>query len=92
MKELNILTILVLIFSGQHCEVDINECQSMPCKNGGSCKDQQNGYRCFCLQQFRGVNCEHVGRYRILCIEGLMEDLLYLLHHLEMKILVGIFL
>lgn len=25
-------------FTGKNCEIEINECDSNPCKNGGSCK------------------------------------------------------
>lgn len=34
--------------TGVHCEVDINECDSNPCQNGGTCKDAVNSYRCHC--------------------------------------------
>ena len=27
-------------FEGQHCEEEINECNSDPCQNGGSCEDK----------------------------------------------------
>uniref|UniRef100_A0A674NXU6 Delta-like protein n=1 Tax=Takifugu rubripes TaxID=31033 RepID=A0A674NXU6_TAKRU len=45
-------------FTGQNCEVETNECDSNPCKNGGSCKDQVNNYFCACPQGFYGKNCE----------------------------------
>lgn len=34
--------------AGVHCEVDINECDSNPCKNGATCEDAANSYRCHC--------------------------------------------
>lgn len=37
-------------FTGTHCEVDINECYSNPCKNGATCEDAANSYRCHCPQ------------------------------------------
>lgn len=41
-----------------HCDVNINECSSMPCKNGGSCKDDVNGYSCTCSPGYTGQQCE----------------------------------
>ena len=38
--------------------VDINECASNPCQNGGSCTDQINGYVCHCVDGYLGINCE----------------------------------
>ncbi|TRY93896.1 hypothetical protein DNTS_013074 [Danionella cerebrum] len=45
-------------FSGKNCEIETNECDSNPCKNGGSCNDQENDYTCTCPQGFYGKNCE----------------------------------
>lgn len=38
--------------------VDINECSSNPCQNGGTCTDLLNGYQCACDNTHTGVNCE----------------------------------
>ncbi|XP_038817457.1 delta-like protein C [Salvelinus namaycush] len=45
-------------FSGNNCEIETNECDSNPCKNGGSCDDLENDYTCTCPQGFYGKNCE----------------------------------
>lgn len=35
-------------YTGQNCEIEINECQSHPCQNGGSCIDLVGHYVCSC--------------------------------------------
>ena len=41
-----------------HLELDINECISNPCLNGGNCTDQVNGFTCSCVPGFSGTRCE----------------------------------
>ena len=38
--------------------LDINECESSPCENGGSCTDMEGGYSCACESGFTGSQCE----------------------------------
>ncbi|VDI70405.1 Notch, partial [Mytilus galloprovincialis] len=38
--------------------VHINECDSHPCQNGGTCIDQVNAYMCTCDLGYTGVNCQ----------------------------------
>ncbi|XP_011480461.1 delta-like protein C isoform X2 [Oryzias latipes] len=45
-------------YLGKDCETETNECDSNPCRNGGSCKDLLNDYSCACPQGFYGKNCE----------------------------------
>ncbi|XP_054718914.1 protein crumbs-like [Uloborus diversus] len=46
-------------FAGVDCELNIDECQSSPCQNNGSCTDEINSYTCDCTRTgYRGPNCE----------------------------------
>lgn len=37
---------------------DINECETSPCKNGGTCLNQQVGCSCKCKDGYSGEHCE----------------------------------
>jgi Notch-like protein len=39
--------------------IDINECSSNPCKNGGTCKDLVNGYECTCVPGYDDIHCHN---------------------------------
>ena len=41
-----------------YCELETDECGSIPCKNGGSCSDVINNYTCACIVGFSGYNCD----------------------------------
>jgi formylglycine-generating enzyme required for sulfatase activity len=46
-------------YEGDSCEVDSNECDPNPCRNGGSCTEGVPGtYECTCIDGFRGDTCE----------------------------------
>jgi hypothetical protein len=45
-------------YTGEHCETEVNECGSNPCKNGGTCMDQPGAYMCDCLPAYVGEHCE----------------------------------
>lgn len=45
--------------TGSKCEIDIDECQSQPCLNGGTCLQPSVGlYQCSCTAQYTGLRCE----------------------------------
>ncbi|XP_018097646.2 mucin-like protein [Xenopus laevis] len=43
---------------GPTCNEDVNECLSMPCKNGGQCTNTLGSYTCLCVPGYQGVNCD----------------------------------
>ena len=40
------------------CRIDVDECSSNPCLNGGCCTDQVNGYVCSCQPGYAGAQCQ----------------------------------
>ena len=47
-------TIVVLYF---FMFLDVNECDSSPCQNGGTCVDEIYGYTCQCTDAWFGDTC-----------------------------------
>ncbi|ELR52250.1 Sushi, nidogen and EGF-like domain-containing protein 1, partial [Bos mutus] len=45
-------------FTGRTCHLDVNECASHPCQNGGTCTHGVNSFSCQCPAGFRGPTCE----------------------------------
>ncbi|XP_041862481.1 sushi, nidogen and EGF-like domain-containing protein 1 isoform X2 [Melanotaenia boesemani] len=45
-------------FTGRRCQIDVDECASNPCQNGGTCKDQINSFICECPPGYTGIHCE----------------------------------
>ena len=42
--------------------IDINECDSNPCQNGGNCNDAVASYSCVCIAGYDGHDCK-IGGY-----------------------------
>ena len=66
--------------------VDLDECESDPCANGGDCENRDNAFSCTCLAGYTGTNCEtgvngldecHGNETRLLyqCHIGLLKQL-----------------
>lgn len=49
---------MILIFYS----LDINECKSNPCQNGGFCENTNGFYQCRCADGWMGQNCQ-IGRF-----------------------------
>ncbi|XP_019904939.2 sushi, nidogen and EGF-like domain-containing protein 1 isoform X3 [Esox lucius] len=45
-------------FTGRRCQIEVDECLSYPCQNGGTCFDQVSGFICQCPAGFTGTVCE----------------------------------
>ena len=59
MDGINAFTCLCLPgFTGIYCQHDINECDSKPCQNGGTCLDSYGTYMCTCPQGYIGIDCQ----------------------------------
>lgn len=44
-------------WNGDDCSNNIDECQNLPCLNGGLCKDHINSFICQCLGDWSGDVC-----------------------------------
>ena len=45
-------------WEGDDCSIEVDECVSSPCFNGGSCFDAFNAYRCHCPPGYNASRCE----------------------------------
>lgn len=66
---------LSILFSCDTCIADIvNECDSAPCKNGGTCRDLLGAFTCNCTEEFSGKQCE-IGKcfLHVSCVGNSLE-------------------
>lgn len=58
---LNSIFLFFLFFSksGDRCELNIDNCASLPCLNNGECIDLVDDYQCNCQTGYIGKNCQH---------------------------------
>ncbi|KAG9260826.1 lactadherin-like [Astyanax mexicanus] len=45
-------------FEGVHCQINVNDCANLPCKNGGKCRDLNGDYTCLCPSPYVGRQCQ----------------------------------
>ena len=60
----NSFTILEAFYVYSNCNgcqpsiTEVDTCVSSPCRNGGTCVNTKESYRCNCKRGFQGQNCE----------------------------------
>ncbi len=54
----NVLFLNIIISLSLFVLTDIDDCQSNPCQNGGTCIDEINSFVCLCLPSYGGATCE----------------------------------
>ncbi|KAJ8978001.1 hypothetical protein NQ317_004546 [Molorchus minor] len=68
-------------FTGEHCNLDFDECLSMPCRNNATCINQINNYECRCPPGYEGKECSQnideclssPCKWGSTCIDGINE-------------------
>lgn len=45
-------------YSGDQCQLDVDECEMNPCFHGSTCCNEPGGYMCQCTIGYTGVQCE----------------------------------
>lgn len=68
-----------LSYSGDMCEINIDDCAGDPCHNGAYCLDGLNSFTCTCAPGFTGELCED-GKYST----SLFSNCFYEVHLLRM--------
>ncbi|CAH1985833.1 unnamed protein product [Acanthoscelides obtectus] len=54
-------------YIGTNCETRVNYCASNPCYNGGTCSNEDKGFKCMCRYKFRGKYCEEEDNCSRIC-------------------------
>lgn len=62
-REINSVPINVcicILFLGPYCTEDVDECGTTPspCRNGGTCQNNEGSYQCICVNGWTGKDCE----------------------------------
>ena len=61
-QQLNFTCVCDDDYTGEHCEVEINECErlNITCSEHGQCMNEASSYRCVCDPNFTGEICSDV--------------------------------
>ena len=62
-------------FTGDHCDLDIDECLSQPCRNNATCRNKINSYQCLCTPGFTGKSQSSV-------LPAASSDSSFFFHHM----------
>ena len=46
-------------WTGELCELNIDDCVNSPCANNGQCVDAVDDFNCVCEPGFTGKRCQH---------------------------------
>ena len=70
---------------GHRCEMNVDECSSGPCSNGGECVDLVDGFKCICPLGYTGAQCQvskHINIFISFSCRGLLPVKLSVLNAL----------
>ncbi|TRY53945.1 hypothetical protein DNTS_029793 [Danionella cerebrum] len=74
-------------FTGQWCELEVDECSSDPCLNGGFCRNLINRFQCVCEMSFAGDHCQiDVSDFYVYVFLLLWQNIFQLLSYLILRL------